>query len=82
MTRLQLLENLSGLGIIVQDLRLFLDVNTTNEAAMADFNRITNEYTNLVSRYEQTYGSLTGSSDTNGTWATNPWPWHKDMGGN
>lgn len=82
MTRLELLEKLSGFGILVQDLRLFLDVNPSNQEAMADFNRVSNEYKNIVARYEQTYGALTGDNDTNGTWATNPWPWHRDMGGN
>ena len=82
MTRIELLEKLSGFGILVQDLRLFLDVNPTNQAAQTDFNRITNEYRKLVARYERNYGALTGDNDTNGTWVSNPWPWHQGMGGN
>lgn len=82
MTRLELLEQLSGVGILAQDLRLFLDVNPTDRAAMADFERVTADYRNLIALYEQNYGPLTGGNDTNGTWASNPWPWHLDMGGN
>jgi len=82
MTKLELLEQLSGCGILAQDLRLFLDVNPTNQEAMADFKRVTSEYRNLIVQYEQHYGPLTGGNDTNGTWTSNPWPWHRDMGGN
>jgi hypothetical protein len=82
MTKHDFLEQLSGIGIIIQDLRLFLDVNPTNQAAMADFKMITTNYRNLVAQYEQSYGPLTGSNDTNGTWATQPWPWHPNAGGN
>lgn len=81
MTRLELLEQLSGVGILAQDLRLFLDVNPTNKEAMADFRRVTAEYKNLIALYEQNYGPLTGGNDTDGTWISNPWPWHLDMGG-
>ena len=82
MTKLQLLEQLSAFGILAYDLRLFLDVNPTDQAAMADFRRMNAEYRNLIAQYEKSYGSLTGSHDTNGTWTSNPWPWHLDMGGN
>jgi len=82
MTKLELLEQLSSFGILAYDLRLFLDVNPTDQAALADFKRITAEYRKLIATYEQQYGPLTGGNDTNGTWTSNPWPWHRDMGGN
>ena len=82
MTKLELLEQLSGVGLLVQDLRLFLDVNPTDRTAMIDFKRVATDYRNLVAIYEQNYGPLTGCQDTNGAWVSNPWPWHKDMGGN
>jgi len=82
MTKRDLLEQLSGHGVLAQDLRLFLDVNPTHQAAMADFKRVTAEYRNLIVTYEQHYGPLTGGNDMNGTWTSNPWPWHQDMGGN
>jgi spore coat protein JB len=80
MAKNELLKQLSGIGILAQDLRLFLDVNPTNEKALADFKRVTAEYRNLIATYEQNYGPLTGGHDVEGTWATNPWPWHQ--GGN
>ena len=82
MTRLELLEQLSSYGILAQDLRLFLDVNPADEVAMADFKRVVADYRNLIATYEQHYGPLTGGNDMNGTWTSNPWPWHRDMGGN
>jgi len=82
MTKLELLEQLSGVGIQVQDLRLFLDVNPTNEQALADFVRVSADYRNLAAIFEQSYGPLIGCHDTNSTWATTAWPWHLDFGGN
>ena len=82
MTKLELLEQLCGVGILVQDLRLFLDVNPTNREALTDFQRVSADYRNLVAAYERSYGPLTGCHDINGTWATSPWPWHRNFGGN
>ena len=82
MTKLELLRQLSGFGILAQDLRLFLDVNPDNQEAMADFKRITADYRNLIALYEQNYGPLTGGNDIDGTWTDNPWPWHQSAGGN
>jgi len=80
MTRLELLEQLSGYGILAYDLRLFLDVNPTHQEALADFKRITSEYSQLIATYEQQYGALTGGRDITGTWTNNPWPWHVEGG--
>jgi len=82
MSRLELLEQLSGYGILAYDLRLFLDVNPTHQAALADFKRITTEYSRLLVSYEEQYGALTSGRDILGTWTSNPWPWHKEIGGN
>ena len=82
MTKLESLEQLSSFGILAYDLRLFLDVNPTDQAALADFRRVTAEYRKLIAAYEQQYGPLTGGNDVNGTWTANPWPWHRDFGGN
>ena len=83
MSKLELLELLAGTGIIVQDLRLFLDVNPNNTEALADFRRISADYHNLVAKYESSYGPLLGMHDVNSSWATTPWPWARDfMGGN
>ena len=79
MSKLELLELLSGMGIIVQDLRLFLDVNPNDAKALADFNRISADYRNLVAKYENSYGPLLGINDINGTWATTPWPWQRNF---
>ena len=83
MSKLELLELLAGTGIIVQDLRLFLDVNPTDAKALADFKRISADYRNLVAKYELSYGPLLGIHDITSTWATTPWPWNRDfVGGN
>jgi len=83
MLKLELLELLTGTGIIVQDLRLFLDVNPGNIQALADFKRISADYRNLVAKYENSYGPLLGIHDTDGRWATTSWPWQRDfLGGN
>ena len=83
MTKLELLNLLAGTGIIVQDLRLFLDVNPHDANALADFKRISADYRNLVAKYEASYGPLLGSHDINSRWATTSWPWqHNFLGGN
>ncbi|MCL1990982.1 MAG: spore coat protein CotJB [Defluviitaleaceae bacterium] len=83
MTKSELLDQLSGIGILAQDLRLFLDVNPTDQAALADFRQVTAEYRNLIALYEQQHGPLTGGQDVNSTWTNHPWPWqHEMMGGN
>lgn len=81
MSKLELLEQLSGYGILAYDLRLFLDVNPTHQQALADFKKITTEYSRLLTTYEQKYGALTSGRDVAGTWTHNPWPWHTDFGG-
>jgi len=80
MSKHELLEQLSGIGILAQDLRLFMDVNPTNKEALADYKRVTAEYRNLIATYEQNFGPLTGGHDVNGTWTANPWPWHQEGG--
>ena len=80
MSKRELLEQLSGIGILAQDLRLFMDVNPTNKEALADYKRVTAEYRNLIATYEQNFGPLTGGHDVNGTWTANPWPWHREGG--
>jgi hypothetical protein len=82
MTKQELLVQLSSMGILAQDLRLFLDVNPTNQEALAEFKLVTAEYRNLISLYERNFGPMTGGHDINGSWTANPWPWHRDMGGN
>ena len=81
MTKNELLERLSGMGILAYDLRLFLDVNPTDQKALADFKRVTADYQKLMALYEQDYGALTGGQDVNSTWTSNPWPWHLNAGG-
>lgn len=81
MKKSELLEQLSSFGILAYDLRLFLNVNPTNQAALADFRRVTAEYRKLIATYEQQFGPLTGGNDVNGSWTDNPWPWHRDFGG-
>ena len=81
MTKMEFLEQLSGYGILVYDLRLFLDVNPTHQEAIADFKRLTTEYSRLLAAYEQQYGALTSGRDIKGTWTHNPWPWQTDFGG-
>ena len=81
MNKLELLEQLSGYGILAYDLRLFLDVNPTHKQALADFKQTTAAYSRLLASYEQQYGALTSGRDVDGTWTKNPWPWHTDFGG-
>lgn len=81
MNKHDMLEQLSGYGILAYDLRLFLDVFPTNQQAMTDFRRITSEYSQLITLYEKQYGALTSGRDIDGTWTKNPWPWHTDFGG-
>jgi len=81
MSKLELLELLAGTGIIVQDLRLFLDVNPADTKALTDFKRISADYRNLVAKYENSYGPLLGINDLNSTWATTPWPWQRNFSG-
>ena len=82
MIKRELLEQLSAYGILAYDLRLFLDVNPTNQEALSDFRRVVADYNKLIAQYEQQFGPLVGSRDTDGSWTHNPWPWHQDMGGN
>ena len=81
MTKNESLEQLSGVGVIAYDLRLFLDVNPTHEQALADFKHITAHYRELIKQHEQAFGPLTGGSDVDGTWATTPFPWQLNKGG-
>lgn len=84
MTQRELFALLAGTGIQLQDLRLFLDNNPGNVAAQGDFARVSEEYKQLVTKYEASYGPLLGINDSKSLWATTPWPWQKGYmnGGN
>jgi len=79
MRKIEMLEKLSGYGVVAYDLRLFLDVNPNNRKAQEDFNRVTDEYRALIADFENKYGPLTGGNDSDGSWTNDPWPWHRDF---
>jgi len=75
MRQTEMLNNVTATGIMVQDLRLFLDVFPTNKKAMADFMNVVGEHNRNMLEYEKNYGPLVGSHDQDDRWVNNPWPW-------
>ena len=81
MTKETLLQELYGTGLIVNDLRLFLDTHPEDHAAMMDYRKFCTEYAKLSKTYERDFGPLTSMDTEEGfsefSWTRGPWPWKK-----
>jgi len=81
MTKESLLQQITAVGLIVDDLRLFLDVNPGHPAALTDFKQMCATKKQLLETYENQFGPLLGRHDKTGAWVNGPWPWQHETGG-
>lgn len=74
-----LLSKIQELEFVAVDLNLYLDNHPQNKNAIADYNTVTRELTNLKKLYETQNGPLSnfGCSESQypWQWVNEPWPW-------
>lgn len=74
-----ILKRLQELEFVAIDLNLFLDTHPTDEAALQDFARVSEEIKKLKMAYEKKYGLLTVAGFCPErypwNWIEAPWPW-------
>lgn len=78
MTRSELLEQIQGVSFAIDDVVLFLDLNPTNEQALAFYHKNKALLDQLTRQYNETFGPLTDRQVQNKncwTWIATPMPW-------
>lgn len=75
-----LLKQLTALDFMAFDLRLFLDVNPQDKAAIAQYNELTNSAKIVREKYVELFGPISyycNSDPEYFNWVTECWPWNK-----
>jgi spore coat protein JB len=79
MTCEELMRKIKELEFTAVELNLYLDNHPTNQKALDDFNKVTEELTRVKRMYELNFGPLTnyGTSPSQypWRWVNEPWPW-------
>lgn len=74
-----LMRQLQEVSFALVELNLFLDNNPNNQQALADFNNLSQRYSELKTLYEAQYGPLANfgyaPSQYPWQWVCEPWPW-------
>ena len=74
----RLLLNLQALCFAAHDLNLYLDLHPEDQSMLTLFNDYQRKITEISKEYEQKYGPLLVSNNTNNNsfdWVTEKWPW-------
>ncbi len=72
-----LLANIYKLCFAINDLNLYLDINSNNQEMYETFKKYIMMYERCLEEYESKYQVLELTHDVYGkyTWIKNPWPW-------
>ena len=79
-SREELLNKISAVCFVVQDLKLFLDTHPCNEDAIKLYGDYVKEAKKLKEKYTAFYGPLMAEQyepDDGWKWIDGPWPWDK-----
>lgn len=80
----ELLDKIRELEFAAVDLTLYLDNHPTCEKALADYNTVVEELSELKKAYEMSYGPLVhfgcAPSQYPWRWVNEPWPWEIQEG--
>ena len=75
-----LLHQIMALNFTVNDLTLYLDTHPDDFSAIRMHNDYSCKVKELTEKYEETYGPLTITSNSNlnnWDWSNEPWPWER-----
>ena len=79
MSRKELLHHIGKISFTMDDLRIFLDTHPDCGDALKRFNKLAEERTKLVCKFEEHYGPMNfynnNVCDKNWRWVDAPWPW-------
>lgn len=77
MTKRQiLLRKISTYSFAILDLQIFLDTHPNDQKTLAKVRQLKEILIPLREEFEQAYGPLRKSADTNNwDWVNSPWPW-------
>lgn len=82
MNRDELLKKLTVLDFMAVDIGLYLDTHPTDYEAIAEYNRVVREASELRYQYEMQVGPLysfrSSSNRKMFNWIEPPWPWSKE----
>lgn len=81
MAREELMEKIRELQFAAVELNLFLDNHPENKQALSDYNKISEDLSQLKRMYEEKCGPLTNygyaPSQYPWQWVNEPWPWER-----
>lgn len=81
--RERLLWEIHKTDFLLDDLQLYLDNHANCEAALEDFNRLSQASQDLKHEFHQLYGPLINfgymSSELPWQWVEEPWPWERNF---
>ena len=78
MEKEKMMNRVRELSFTVLELNLYLDSHPTNRMALRYFRKYNEELKKATAAYEEAYGPITASADTNceeWSWVKRPWPW-------
>lgn len=81
MNRQSSLNKVRQYSFMLDDLRLYLDINPHDQQALACYKKYRAELDDAVKCYQESYGPLTANAAASGnkwTWLEHPWPWEKE----
>lgn len=77
--RNNLMQKITRISFLMDDLRLFLDTHPDCTKALCKFNELARERSELVDRYNKLFGPLNSYNDNycdqSFRWVDAPWPW-------
>lgn len=76
--RFELLEQITALDFMVEDLQLYLDTHPTDRNALAKYNSVIPQLKMLEQKYSRMFGPLTEHDSQSAypwQWICEPWPW-------
>lgn len=78
-----LLQEIQRTDFILNDLQLYLDNHPSCEAALEDFNAMSQLSMELKEQYHQLYGPIINygiqTSEFPWQWTEDPWPWERNF---
>lgn len=73
-----LMKTIQAYYFVLNDLTLYLDVNSEDKEALDYFNRVVKEFNEAMDSYIKNYGPLNIYSSEEQTWIWNKtWPWER-----
>lgn len=83
MNQKELLQHISEVSFMIDDITLYLDTHPECQEAMEEYCKYKNMRMSALHEYSEQYGALNRyqvNPDDYWCWVNRPWPWEKECG--